>query len=84
MAVVAFPDQLSEQSERCAGTLRELLSEAERGEIRALAVAYVGKGHEVATVLNPETAHCLLLGVVTQLQHDLLHTGDVPGIDPVG
>lgn len=79
--IVAIPERQSESSKSCAETLRELLDLAERGEILAVAAATVRTGQEVHTdiVIGDTLASGFnaLLGAVTLLQHDLLHSGDV-------
>jgi hypothetical protein len=81
MIVVALPDASSDDSDSCAEIFRELLERAERGEIQACAVAYVAKGHEVGSAIEVGSSFNALLGATTLLQHDVLHHGDVPGID---
>lgn len=79
--IAALPEKAAEASGACADLLREALAVAEAGDMRAVAICYVAKGHEVSSVYEAGGAYATLLGAATLLQHDILHGGDVPGID---
>ena len=79
--ITRLPDAPSEVSVSCADLLRQALDVAEAGDMRAVAIVYVKRGHGIDSAFERGDAYASLLGGVTLLQHDVLHGGDVPGID---
>lgn len=67
-----------EPVETVVAVLRDVLTQAERGEVRQVAVAYVAKGEAVGLEygVDGNVATATLIGAVARLQAFLISTGD--------
>ena len=61
--------------------LKDILAKAEAGEIEDIAVSWTTPNRGGSYTTTSFVDYLKLLGAVTLLQHDLLHEGNVPGID---